>query len=122
MLHFAAHFSVQSRSFARDFSYNSRLLYSRVFRAVQLTSLSAVRDLTYLFKSGLRHKGAIKEPIKRNKMRKHVCTHSDSASQVPPTVVRGTHVSLQHHYCPNYKRCSHPEHCAYESCEVTSVL
>ena len=48
VLHFAAQFSVQSRSLATDFSCNFVILYSRVIRCVQLTSLSAVRDLINL--------------------------------------------------------------------------
>ena len=63
ILHFAAHFYVQSRSLTTDVNCNT----SRVIKPMQLrTSLGAVRNLTYLFKSGLIHKGVIKEYIKRN--------------------------------------------------------
>ena len=61
MLHFAAHFSVQSRSLATDFSCNFIILYSQCScSSVQLISLSAFKDLTYLLESGLIHKVAIK--------------------------------------------------------------
>ena len=56
---------------------------------MQLTSLSAVRNLTYLFKNGLIYKGAIKEPIKRNKIDILVCT---SGLHAHPNAAQGAHV------------------------------
>ena len=63
MLHFAANFSVQSRSLATNFRCNFIILYSRVIKPVQLTSLSAAKNLTYLLESGLVHKCAVKNPL-----------------------------------------------------------